>query len=1457
MKGLVTPEETKILDEVFSRSRGGLDSLLCSEILDKIKSDLGEKRLIPWANSFFVAQERLLLLFQVVEGLKNNLNFEKKLNVAYDLFTSRMQKATAWFEKRGLMLDLLYEIDLDKKRQEIDSEALQNRLDLGGIIERYRLAIIQQRRYQEKRLCLIAELLSDVITQDLKKDINKVTAIKNVLAENNLEQLINTVTESPTNWMPKVAALSIYQKICQHLNETQRENTFLAETISLIIRQAKDSREDIWVQRENLQLVKAIYPDEALSLFEQRLTNPTINFPEEIFVYAEIVRLLGQGSINERNITIVENLLKTPFPSEHVRLEIVKTIAKFPLKLALEKLSKYTKINAVNFEPCEQVRATAIEELSSIAKKSIKTLEKKELNTVTNIIDDLTSTIKNDPSSFVRRVAMEEIVFIVIEELNIDKYFSENIQKAITAIDSVIESEKEIPSFRRIAWQYRERIVIKLLPDLETINQIITKHIEPLFEGEQVKIPLSFLQNCSLDNLSRVLANKATDDFGYFIKIRKNHIVIQKGERWGISFWRVLHEIRNPAPDKRKGAYHSIGRKPFGSFQIPSQILAELTKTRVPGEPLFIEIEGGWRPFIPLLTDFLELLSPYKPTQPMQFFTSLGITKISCRLNYLKRVKAWLKLSWNFEKIADLRNVGLDGRNLDGPVEYLQILSQEYGVDFHYQPYQWQPQGVETPKDPSLKAISSIAKLKMSNNLATSSALLCLVPLIANTDQLWDNFQEYFFNLLGNSNFDLWIFFFVSMIIFLGRQILIFRKIRLAINNIPLVFGGWGTRGKSGTERKKAALFHGMGYQVFSKTTGCEAMFLHTAADTRAAEIFLYRPYDKASIWEMGHTAIMAEKLKAEVYLWECMALNPRFVKLLQKQWMKDDIATITNTYPDHEDIQGPAGIDIPRVMTNFLPTNRPAYTSEDQMLPILRDAAKKCNSTLHEVNWREPLMFTKDILDIFPYKVHPRNLALVLKSFEAFNLDRDFILKEMSEHIVPDLGVLKTYPVAEVFERKLEFTNAMSANERRGFNDSWRRAGHSQHSDEKSPETWIITVINNRADRIPRSQVFAEVAVADAFAHRHVLIGTNLNGLYGYISQALERRLAEINFYNTSAETSTSRQELAKIAFKERLNELKAEAFSPALIAQKTKAMLSDIELNLEILTLEIAHNDEKTLPKEFIVALEKSNKSEEIKTEITTYLQQWHKRLKQIEKIYQLIDNANTPNDEAKVLQEFRNFARELFISKLVVVENALSTGDEVIARIAKSAPPGFFVRVMGMQNIKGTGLDFVYRWLALEKIVENSKYLKDKNERLRLEAIGFFTYFQEYGLITREPAIKALKEALELPINQKPSIQQRLEAALNVAQTQVKTLASEKNKSSLSWLNKIFAQIETFLESSDSKDRRNEANKVMADLMEKTISHERAAVLLRDITLRQKGGWLSKKFWLFRNCRGDDKI
>ena len=54
---------------------------------------------------------------------------------------------------------------------------------------------------------------------------------------------------------------------------------------------------------------------------------------------------------------------------------------------------------------------------------------------------------------------------------------------------------------------------------------------------------------------------------------------------------------------------------------------------------------------------------------------------------------------------------------------------------------------------------------------------------------------------------------------------------------------------------------------------------------------------------------------RVEVFLWECMALSPPLVHTLSDEWMRDDYSTLTNAYPDNEDIQGPAGHDVARVI--------------------------------------------------------------------------------------------------------------------------------------------------------------------------------------------------------------------------------------------------------------------------------------------------------------------------------------------------------------------------------------------------------------------------------------------------------------------------------------------------------------------------------------------------------------
>ncbi len=390
--------------------------------------------------------------------------------------------------------------------------------------------------------------------------------------------------------------------------------------------------------------------------------------------------------------------------------------------------------------------------------------------------------------------------------------------------------------------------------------------------------------------------------------------------------------------------------------------------------------------------------------------------------------------------------------------------------------------------------------------------MLASIPLFAQTA------VTYFATVYENSLLQLGVFIALAAGWFAGRHIVRGQLMRRRREGVSLVLGGWGTRGKSGTERLKAGLINALGHPLVSKTTGCEAMFLLGGPCGDLREMFLFRPYDKATIWEQYDLIRVTLGLKARVFLWECMGLTPSYVRVLQKDWMRDDIATITNTYPDHEDVQGPAGRNIPEVMTQFIPEHSLLLTTEEEMLPILRQGAELCHTRIRPVGWKEAGLIHQDLLDRFPYAEHPYNIALVTAMADEMGLAPDFAVKEMSDRVVADLGVLKIYPRSTIEGRTLEFVMGMSANERFGAMGNWDRMGFARHDLGTDPQIFVSTVVNNRADRVPRSRVFARILVEDIAADRHVLIGSNIEGLLGFIDEAWAEYAPKITLLNEDA---------------------------------------------------------------------------------------------------------------------------------------------------------------------------------------------------------------------------------------------------------------------------------------------------------------------------------------------------
>ncbi|HWO13002.1 MAG TPA: HEAT repeat domain-containing protein [Polyangiaceae bacterium] len=908
---------------------------------------------------------------------------------------------------------------------------------------------------------------------------------------------------------------------------------------------------------------------------------------------------------------------------------------------------------------------------------------------------------------------------------------------------------------------------------------------------------------------------------------------LTRGEPRRTRLWRLLHEFRSPMPDKRRGYVHSRARVGLGKYVIPPVGMAEVTPTRVHGERLLHGPVGGWGPFLPRVDD---LLTASLRDEPVRLVTAFGTIVVRGPTGLWPRLRAFGWLTRRYAEMCALRESALEAQEASGQSAFTtRARSLVFAIELD-------------ESDGSLEI--SGQKLSLGAELPRRYLGLVSAAAAAPTDLL----QQLFVHALSphaNEPRQLAVVVWLIFAMFVVRAAAIMQSIGRSRARIPLSIGGWGTRGKSGSERLKAALFHAMRYDVVVKTTGCEAMFIHAQRDLPAQEIFIYRPYDKATIWEQRNMLDVGAQLRAQVFLWECMALQPRFVDTLIDEWMQDPLTTLTNAYPDHEDIQGPGGEDVARVIGRFMPRGGTSFTTEEQMLPLLKDAARNKGSRLVAVDLLEAELLPIDLLDRLPYQEHPRNVALVLRLAEHFSVDREFALVEIADHVILDLGVLKTYPEVGYRGRRMVFSNGMSANERAGFMSNWTRLEFDRHDPDADDATVTVLVVNNRADRVARSRVFAQILVDDAAANTAVIINSNLGGMLTFITEALDRKLPTLLVTGDGPPARIlerfdaamrwlkvpGRPDALERSLQRMLVELgvSAEAASEAARAEALRPLLAAADpepLRAAVTTL---------------IAERAAEAPEALKRDVLHHIGEQARRILRMRRcraeLEQLIERGDLGSVDALVRVAYR----ELFLDRIQILWNTGASGDQVIDFITHHIPPGTRARLMGSQNIKGTGLDFVYRWLSLDSVEQRLRKLDAVSQRQ--ETLAWFASYADFGLLDARRARDVLTKIRDA---QDPSwapfahllggVLARLDALVKE-----KTERLERQTAASPWA-RVFKYVEAWVDHLDSARRSAFAGRVLVDLFAARIGHGRAALLLREVTARQKGGWLFKDFKKF---------
>jgi poly-gamma-glutamate synthase PgsB/CapB len=281
------------------------------------------------------------------------------------------------------------------------------------------------------------------------------------------------------------------------------------------------------------------------------------------------------------------------------------------------------------------------------------------------------------------------------------------------------------------------------------------------------------------------------------------------------------------------------------------------------------------------------------------------------------------------------------------------------------------------------------------------------------------------------------------------------------IYSIPIRIHVNGTRGKSSVTRLIGAALREGGVRTITKVTGTyPRLILEDGSEAR-----IYRK-ESPNIIEQLSIVKYAAKRKAEALVMECMALQPQYQWITEKQMIHSTIGIITNVRLDHVDIMGYTLPEVAKVLSKTIPNNQNFFMTENDSSDILRKTADKNNSIIH-ISDRESI--SNKEMEGFNYIEHKENVAMALAVCEHLKVDRNTALNGMHK-ANPDAGALKLYRV-NAFNKVTNFYNAFAANDFESTLMIWNMI--KEEIGFKGPK---IILLNTRHDRMDRAKQLTEM---------------------------------------------------------------------------------------------------------------------------------------------------------------------------------------------------------------------------------------------------------------------------------------------------------------------------------------------------------------------------------------------
>ncbi len=403
------------------------------------------------------------------------------------------------------------------------------------------------------------------------------------------------------------------------------------------------------------------------------------------------------------------------------------------------------------------------------------------------------------------------------------------------------------------------------------------------------------------------------------------------------------------------------------------------------------------------------------------------------------------------------------------------------------------------------------------------------------------------------------------------------------------------------------------------------------------------------------------------------------------------------------------------------------------------------------------------------------------------------------------------------------------------------------RHDPAAEPGVWITTVVNNRADRVPRSRVFADILVKDISVDRHFLIGTNLEGMQGFLRQAREQYTRDLTIWRRDGSV-----EQAAGAFRQFAQRLR-QVLDASQTRRELAVMLDGVATALPDGLAGTARHELEDLWQQPAALADRLNQlglDPALTAGLKTHLDRQLRGCDEYQRMVSRIESAPAAERD-EVNAAARAVLREWLERKIVVLDSGDLSGEQIMHRICEETPPGFFNRIMGMQNIKGSGLDLVYRWQAWRECHAACGMLLDADLATARSGLQTLATFQEFGQLCGQEVRDTIRRARVLPAAQREDFQAELdlvETRLDLALQEIEQTRTGGARTTglVARLGRFFRDCQDLTE---AVRRRRKADLIYRDLCHERISQERAALELRALSKGTKKTELPSFFSLRR--------